>query len=238
MKKVFTSPKIMLGVNIAVILAVFVLNYFYQRAGFSFTLKCVCSICFAFIGLLNLGCAVLKKESNIRFYIFMASGLFFAMLGDIVLKYSFIFGASIFAFGHICFVLAYCYLQKIKGLDFILSGILALLSVGFLIFFPLLKFEVPIFRIVCIVYALIICCMLGKAVGNFIRKRNTVTGVIAISSLLFFFSDLMLVLDWFVGIFRWTDHACMGTYYPALCFLALSMLIKTFAKGKGRNKNE
>ena len=79
---------------------------------------------------------------------------------------------------------------------------------------------------VCIVYALIISAMLGKAVGNFVRERNAVTGIIAGASFLFFFSDLMLVFDWFIGLWSWTDHACMGTYYPALCFLAFSMILK------------
>ena len=35
----------------------------------------------------------------------------------------------------------------------------------------------------------------------------------------------MLVLDKFIGLWSWTDNAYMGTYYPALCLLALSMLI-------------
>ena len=70
--------------------------------------------------------------------------------------------------------------------------------------------------------------MLGKAIGNFIREKNAVYGTVAIASALFFFSDLMLVLDWFIGLWSWTDHACMGTYYPALCLLAFSMLLKIF----------
>jgi len=48
-----------------------------------------------------------------------------------------------------------------------------------------------------------------------------------VASILFFFSDLMLVFDWFIGLWSWTDHACMGTYYPALCFLALAMFLNT-----------
>jgi len=69
--------------------------------------------------------------------------------------------------------------------------------------------------------------MIGKAVGNFICEKNAVTGTIAAASILFFFSDLMLVFDWFIGLWSWTDHACMGTYYPALCLLALSMQLKS-----------
>ncbi|MBQ8163954.1 MAG: lysoplasmalogenase [Clostridia bacterium] len=220
------SKKAMFAVNGFIIASIFVLNYFYQIRGFDFVLKCVCSGAFALLGLINLAYALVTKQMNKRFYIGMASGLVLAMLGDVILGYSFIFGAAVFALGHICFVVSYCYLQKLKRLDYIISGVLFIGAASFLLFCPLLNFEEPIFRAVCVVYALIISVMLGKAVGNFIRERNAVTGIIASASILFFFSDLMLVLDWFIGFWDFTDHACMGTYYPALCFLAFSMFVK------------
>ena len=74
--------------------------------------------------------------------------------------------------------------------------------------------------------------MLGKAVGNFVREKTLVNGTIAVASILFFLSALMLVFDWFIGLWSWTDHACMGPYYPALCFLTLSMCIKTIKDNK------
>ena len=49
---------------------------------------------------------------------------------------------------------------------------------------------------------------------------------IAIASLMFFLSDLMLVLAWFIKGIPWADNVCMGLYYPALCFLALSMFLQ------------
>jgi hypothetical protein len=68
--------------------------------------------------------------------------------------------------------------------------------------------------------------MLGKAVANLIIEPIGVNILIAMGSFLFFFSDLMLVLNWFVGKWKWTANACMGTYYPALCILAFSMYYK------------
>lgn len=44
----------MLFVNFIVISTIFVLNYFYQRNGFDFTLKCVCSAGFALLGAVDL----------------------------------------------------------------------------------------------------------------------------------------------------------------------------------------
>ena len=223
--------KIMLAVNAIIISAIFVMNYFYQSNGFDFTLKCICSGSFALLGVLNLGYAIATKQSGKHFYVLMSLGLILAFLGDVLIRYDFIVGAATFALGHVCFVVAYCFTQKMQKLDYVLSGILFLGCLVFLLFCPLLNFEVASFRVVCLVYALIISTMLGKALGNFIRKKNLVNGTIAGASCLFFFSDLMLVFDWFIGLWSWTDHACMGTYYPALCFLALAMFLKTNKKG-------
>lgn len=219
------SEKIMLAVNGAVIAAIFVLNYFYQSNGFDFTLKCICSGGFALLGLLNLGYALLTRRQGKRFFVWMAAGLVLAMLGDVLIGYDFIVGAATFALGHVCFFTAYCFLQRIRSRDLVISGVLFAGTVVFLLFFPLLRFDPPILRAVCILYALIISAMLGKAIGNLVHGRSALTGTVAVASALFFFSDLMLVLDRFVGRWSWTDHACMGTYYPALCLLALSMLL-------------
>lgn len=44
----------MLFVNLLIIAIILVLNYFYQRNGFDFTLKCICSAGFFLLGLINL----------------------------------------------------------------------------------------------------------------------------------------------------------------------------------------
>lgn len=220
------SQKLMLAVNLAVIAAIFVLNYFYQSNGFDFTLKCVCSGAFALLGLVNLAWALITRAGNPKFYVGMAAGLLLAFLGDVLINEDFIIGAATFALGHVSFVIAYGLLQRPRPLDGLIGGGLFLGCLLFLLLCPWLTFDEPIFRIVCMIYALIISTMLGKAVGNFIRDRRAVTGTIAAASLLFFFSDLMLVFDWFIGRWDWTDHACMGTYYPALCLLAFSMILK------------
>jgi len=224
--------KIMIGNNIFIVAFILVMNWFYQANGFDFTLKCICSASFALLGLLNFCYSMMEKAPNRRFYVSMTIGLILAFLGDVLIGYDFIVGAATFALGHICFVIAYCFLKKLAKLDLIASGVLFACAAAFLLFFPLLNFEVPVLKVVCIMYALIISAMLGKAVGNFIREKTAVNGVIAAGSALFFFSDLMLVFDRFIGRWGWTDNACMGTYYPALCLLALSMLLATLAHKK------
>lgn len=224
--------KIMLAVNAVIIAAIFILNYFYQSNGFDFTLKCICSGAFALLGIVNLCYALAARKTNLKFYVSMALGLVLAMLGDVLIGYDFIIGAATFALGHICFVIAYCFMRKMQKLDLTISGIVFLGAAVFLLFCPLLTFEVPVFKVVCVIYALIISLMLGKAIGNFIKEKDSVTGIIALASALFFFSDLMLVFDWFIGLWDWTSEACMGTYYPALCLLALSMCLKANGSSK------
>ena len=223
--------KLMFAVNALMISAIFILNYFYQSNGFDFTLKCICSASFALLGLINLAHALITGQRDRKFYMGMTLGLILAFLGDVLIGYDFIVGAATFALGHVCFVFAYCFMQRMQKLDCAISAVLFAGCLIFLLFCPLLSFEAAVFRIVCIAYALIISTMLGKALGNFVRERSLVNGTIAAASVLFFFSDLMLVFDWFIGLWSWTDHACMGTYYPALCLLALAMLLKTNEKG-------
>lgn len=221
MKK--SSLNFLAAVNVLIISTIFALNYVYQRNGFDFTLKCICSGAFTGLGLINLVYALVTRQGALRFHVSMALGLVLAMLGDVLIGYDFIVGAATFALGHACFIVAYCFHRRMTGSDLLISGVIFAAAAAFLLFCPLLTFEVPVFKIVCLVYALIISTMLGKAVGNFFRERNWLTGTILLASALFFFSDLMLVFDWFIGLWDWTGHACMGTYYPALCLLALSM---------------
>lgn len=226
------TKKIMIAVNLVIIAFIFVMNWFYQSDGFDFTLKCICSGSFAILGLVNLFYALSEKVSNGKFYISMSVGLILAFLGDVLIGYDFIVGAGTFALGHVCFVVAYCFKEDFRKLDLAISAVLFVSAAAFLLFCPLLTFEVPVFKVVCIIYALIISTMLGKAIGNLVRERNAVNGVIAAGSALFFFSDLMLVFDWFIGRWSWADHACMGTYYPALCLLAFSMILNMKRKDR------
>lgn len=215
-----------LTMNIIIIAAILVLNYFYQKNGFDFTLKCICSGSFALLGLINLAYSFKTNQKNKKFFVLMSIGLIFAFLGDYLIGKSFILGAAVFALGHVFFVIAYCTEEKIRSIDIVISLFFFFGAALFLMFCPLLSFDASILKIVCMIYALIISTMLGKALGNFIVRKNLANGAIALGSALFFFSDLMLVFDRFIGIWSWTDNACMGTYYPALCLLALSMFLK------------
>ena len=69
---------------------------------------------------------------------------------------------------------------------------------------------------------------------NFHKFLDVFTGMIAIGSVLFFVSDMMLLLAWFSTIEgRWTSNVCMAAYYPALCLLAGSMVVYLKKNRKG-----
>lgn len=217
------NKKIILGVNVALILAVFVGNYFYHTVG-GLLIKTLCSGGFALIGLLNLAYAELtEKEKN--FPVSMAIGLFLAMLGDVAINLNFVIGAALFALGHVCYFVSYCLLAKLKKTDLFVCGGIFLCTALFLLLCPLLDFGDAVKKVVCFVYALIISLMAGKAIANFFRRRDLLTLVLLVGSILFFFSDLMLLFNMFMGAGKWASTLCMATYYPAECSLAFSSLV-------------
>lgn len=226
------NNKMIFAVNIIIILAVFTLNYFYQINDFDFSLKCICSCGFVLLGLVNFCYAFSLKRKDKNFYIKLTLGIVLAMFGDILINYNFVAGVFSFFLCHVFLVISYCFLYKINLLDFVLSGILFITSSMLLLFYPLLNFKVPVYRVICIFYASIICFMLGKSVGNFLKKENALTGVIAIASTLFFFSDVMLVYDRFIGTWNLASNICMNLYYLALCLLAFSIYLKAIETNK------
>lgn len=216
---------IFLGLNILLIIANFVNNYFYQLNGFDFTLKLVGSGLFVAIGIVNLIYAILMKR-DIRLAIIFAISLTLAFLGDAAINWIFPLGAGLFALGHIGFVIAYFLDVKANLLDFIISGVIALSATLFILLAPFTDFGDPSEMIICLVYGIIISFMVGKAFANFIRKKQLGYGIIALASFLFFFSDLMLLIAWFTTLKGgFWDNLCMATYYPGLCFLALSLFV-------------
>ena len=101
---------------------------------------------------------------------------------------------------------------------------------------PIFDFGGAFMQIVCVLYALIISCMLGKAVSDLITNKNIFSIIVAVGSFLFFFSDLMLLFDVFAAVDAWAGALCLATYYPAQCLLAYS--IKVVNKQKQEEKIE
>ncbi len=216
------EKKISYILNIIFIILIMVGDICYITFGGTW-LKGLTSALFVLLGTINLYFAILFK-GNIKFCSWLLAGLFFAMLGDILLNIHFITGAIFFAVGHIFFFVSYCFLQKFKWQNLIYGLAIFIPSLLIITLVPIFDFNGILMEIICIVYALIISLMVGKSISNFVNKKSVLNILILIGSGLFFFSDLMLLLNVFGGLPKIIDILCLLTYYPAEILLAHSIL--------------
>ena len=198
------------------------------------TLKAITSTLFVVIGIVNIY-AIKSLEGNIKFSAILLAGLTFAFLGDVMLEIHFIMGAILFAIGHIFYLISYTILSKLKWQDLLAGSIIFVPITLLILFAPFFTFDSILMQIVCVIYAIIISLMVGKSITNLIYKRTTLNILLMIGSLLFMFSDLILLLNKFGTMNRIVGIVlCLGTYYPAQCVLAYSI---THATNKESNKN-
>lgn len=224
-KKSLDINTVILAVNLALALLIFILDGLYIRYG-AFSVKVVTSLLFVVMGGVNLAYLIITKHKDFRFPAIMVSGLVLAMLGDVILEIHFIAGAVLFAIGHVLFFVSYCFLRKFTFIDFLCGALIAFLSVLFIVFAPIFDFSGDIaMEVVCVVYATVISLMVGKAICNFAVDRSWLTFIIMLGSLLFFFSDLMLLLNVFSSVEKYVGALCLSTYYPAESLLAFSVFL-------------
>ena len=114
-----------------------------------------------------------------------------------------------------------------KKLDLLLTGAILIGTAALILLYPKFDFGGALMQGVCLVYGLIISCMVGKAVSGGIREKTLPMIIMAVGSVLFYFSDLMLVLRWFADAPRLAGDLCMITYFPAQGLLAASVYFHT-----------
>ena len=207
-------------VNIIMIAIVLISNIVYISSG-NIDLKGVTSGLFALMGLVNLVYALIKKSEKLTFSGFIFLGLVSSMLGDILITGSFITGAALFGVGHLMYLVAYFMLAKLSLKDAIFSGSIFAAVALFMALYP--SFNFGGLDIVCYGYAFIISCMVGKALGNHSKLKNTLSLVLAVGSVLFAISDVALLFYVFGGAAKIVDYICICAYYPAQCLLAYSI---------------
>ena len=186
-------------------------------------IKSITSIGFVLIALINFIYLLNSNKTNLMFAIFMLTGLTFAMLGDIFLEIEFIIGAILFAIGHVFYFVAYTRLAKFSWKDLLYGVCIFVLASILILTAPIFEFETVVLKILCVIYALIISIMVGKSVSNFIKDKTNLNLILMIGSILFMFSDLMLLFNVF-GSVPLTGILCLATYYPAEIILAYSIL--------------
>lgn len=215
--------------NSIFLLAIIILDIFYIVNG-GIILKSITSACFFMLGVINLIFVLRMKTERIKFSILLLVGLFFAMLGDILLEINFIVGAIFFAIGHIFYFISFCWLERFKWTDLIFGFVIFIPSVLVITLYPHFDFGGVVMEVLCVFYALVISLMVGKAVSTYIAKKSLSRLIIMIGTILFFFSDLMLLFNVFSSVSSAFGVLCLATYYPAEFLLAFSILFSTISK--------
>lgn len=210
--------------NLIVLAAIVILDVFLIISP-SLALKSSASVCFVLGGILNAVYAF-KVGTNKKFTVFMLVGLVFAMAGDIV-NYNagdvyFITGTALFALAHVFYIIAYYFLCPFRWTDIIVAACIFVPSALFITLAPIFDFGGVLMETVCVVYALILSLMLGKALSD-LRTRSAVAIIIAAGSVLFFISDLSLLLNMFGKLHTLPRILCLATYYHAQFILAFAV---------------
>lgn len=214
------QKKLFLTLNILLLAALIVCVYIYDNITGRLVMKGITASCFVALGLANLIYALCTKPRRIAFPMVLVIGLGLAMAGDLVISRHFILGAGLFAAGHVMYAAAMYTRQRFSRLDAIMSLVMFVVAMAILTFTPGLSFSNSVLRYVCYAYAVIISVMAGKAVSGFLRTRTLTNALLALGSVMFYFSDVMLLLAWFAGAGDWADIACIYTYFPGQGILA------------------
>ena len=166
--------KIVIWLNVVLSVLLCVCNYDYLGAR-QYTTKAFCSGIFAVLGAVN-ALYVLVRGGKRAFALVMAAGLGLAMQADIIINSQFVKGAAVFAAGHVCYFAAQCLLQRPRWKDLIWIAALFLSGAVYLLLDPKLVFVPSSLQWVCVGYAFVISLMTGKAMANFAREQNWLTG--------------------------------------------------------------
>lgn len=188
-------------------------------------LKSLTSACFVLGGIVNTVYA-LKAGADKRFVCLMLTGLVLAMVGDI-LNYNtadlyFMTGTAMFAIAHVFYAAAYFCLNKFHWTDILAAVCIFVPSVLLITVVPIFDFGGILMEVICVVYALLLSLMVGKALSN-LKTRTALSVLIAVGSVLFYISDLSLLLNMYGKIDTVPRILCLATYYPAQFLLAFAI---------------
>ena len=183
-------------------------------------LKGVTSSWFVLLGTINL-CAARKYRSP--FFRRIVLGLFCGMCADVLLGIAFYAGVIVFALGHVLYLAAFYTLEKFRLRDLWCMLPMAAISIFFIVGTPWIHVEDLSMIILLLFYALVISAMMGKALSNLSYKPSLGRKLLAVGSLLFWFSDLMLAVDMFGQSSRLIWILCSYSYWPAQNLLAHSL---------------
>ncbi len=191
-------------------------------------IKAAASLLFVAIGVINAIYAY-KRSVKDKYVFVMPIALTVAMAGDIAINFDFIAGAAVFALGHVAYVVAYFLTNKFAWKDLVCAAGIFIPSTLVMTLVPAFDYGGALMETVCVLYALILSLMVGKAVSDCLTKRSAFTVIVAAGSAWFYISDLALLINQFASLDHWGWFAmrvlCLATYYPAQFLLAFSIFV-------------
>ena len=208
-------------VNIVFALSIITVTIIYCNVGLLW-IKGTDSMLFVLMALVNFIHNTKIKSKYKVFSLFLTLGLGVAAVADVVLNITFIPGAIIFAICHILYVIAFYSVEKFKKRDLTyISGIIAASVIITLL--PIFDYGSTVMFVLVVAYAVIISVMLGKSASNATVRMSCPFTIMFIGSALFYFSDLMLLINIFGNGADFTNTLCVITYYVGQCLLAYSV---------------
>ena len=186
-------------------------------------LKGFTSFWFVLLGFYNLIYAGKAKVTRVPFLLLIQLGLILGMCADVLLSLVFILGILSFAAGHVCYLIAFYTLEPFDRKDLYIILPIAAVSLFIVSGTPYIQIDDPLLKKLLLGYAVIIACMLGKAISNLLKRRTPHRWLVFWGSAMFWFSDVMLAIDMFGTPSRLTWVLCSYNYWPAQTILAYSM---------------
>lgn len=168
--------------------------------------------------------AIIFPAIDIKYKIFIVSGLLFSLLGDTFLIFPdkhFSKGLIAFLIGHIFYILAF---TLSAGFHFTFWIFLPITVIGILYLRMLLKHTGKM-TIPVIIYIIIIMIMGWTAIERYHILPTLGTSLAAIGAILFMISDATLALNKFRKSFYSAEIIILVTYFTAQWLLAVSVIL-------------
>ena len=242
MKKINIIKKVGIGINIFLALTTIVMVMLHIYVVKGNLLHDIASYITCGMAILNFGLTFVFFNKKERWFSgIISTGVVFATLGDLLIGKSIILGGSLFAAGHVFYMISF-FIIKFNAKEFWKDLICVLFSIGIgltIIFVPKLG-HVDLLPFL-IVYVCVLSAMLGKAISNVIfNKNNKALNIFMFVGALFFFvSDMMLFTYWFKSSNIFFDRACLITYFIAqVVFSTAPLFALLFIKEKNQINNK
>lgn len=186
--------------------------------------KVLASLSFVAAGIMNYFCEPRQRKT---FSCLLIWGLIFGLFGDVGILIDFRIGALLFAIGHVLYYLSFCKINPPSAKD-ILPIVICILCSTAAVCFVLPPETSAFMRCICLLYACIISLMTGKSVSMYFSLKNSLSLLLVIGSIIFFLSDLMILLFKFSNenkiLFR---NICRCLYFPAQFILAQAPSVRS-----------